>query len=153
MSRLIGDAPFSDEERALLLVEARKLIGMPWRHQGRTENGSDCVGFLWLPAAKVRDIPKPHVHYGRLPNTKQKLRAGIIEYLGEPVDRDPIPFDVVTLEWTAGEQHVALVTPHPHYGIGLLHCDNHAPGPKGPRVVEHGADAHWVNRIAEVWRL
>ena len=30
------------------LAEARKLLGTPWRHRGRSARGVDCVGLLLL---------------------------------------------------------------------------------------------------------
>lgn len=152
MTRLIGEAPFTDGERALLIAEARKLLGMPWRHQGRRERAADCIGFVWLALQKVRPIPDTRIDYGRTPYLA-KLREGLIEYLGPPVSGEPRPGDVVTIAWGNGQdQHLALVVDHPEYGIGLLHADNNAAGTKGPRVVEHGIDAHWRRRITGIWR-
>lgn len=152
MNRLIGDTPFSDGEQAALIAEARKHIGMPWRHQGRTERAADCIGSVWLWMHAVRPVPVPRIDYGRTPSL-WKLREGLTAYLGLPVEDEPRPADVVTLAWGMGEDHhLALVTDHPEYGIGFLHADNTAPGTKGPRVVEHGVDAFWRKRITGVWR-
>ena len=151
MTRLIGDTPFTDGERAALIAEARSHLGMPWRHQGRTERAADCIGSVWLWMRTVRPVATPRTDYGRLPSLG-KLREGLTEYLGPSVADEPRPGDVVTLRWTGEEQHLALVVDHPEYGIGLLHADNNAPGAKGPRVVEHGVDAHWRKRITGTWR-
>jgi hypothetical protein len=153
MTRLIGEAPFTDGERALLIAEARKLLGMPWRHQGRRERAADCIGFGALVVGKVRPIPPPRTDYGRTPYLG-KLSEGMTEYLGPPVQGEPRPADLVTLAWgpNGQDRHLALVVDHPEYGIGLLHADNNAAGAKGPRVVEHGIDAHWRKRITGCWR-
>lgn len=151
MSRLIGDAPFTQEEREALIQHARTFIGKPWKHQGRRDAGADCIGWVWMFIQGVRQAPTPRIDYGRTPSLG-KLRAGLIEYLGLPVQGPPTPGDIVTLVWKSEEQHLALVTPHPAYGVGLLHADNHAPGLQGPRVVEHGIDRYWRRRITGVWR-
>lgn len=144
--------PLSDDERRALITAARSLLGTPWKHQGRTTRGTDCIGYVGMAMAMVRQIPPPPIGYGRQP-TQRRLRAGLVERFGEPVKRDPIPADLVTIKWGkhGEERHLALVTDHPSYGIGLIHADNTACG--GGRVVEHGVDAWWRSRIVEVWAL
>lgn len=152
--RLLGP-PFNDRGRAIMLAEARKLLGTPWRHQGRTTRGIDCLGFVWFTLARTvlrlhgLDLPLPRSDYGRTPHNG-KLREGLILWLGEPVG-EPQPCDIVTLK-RAGEEahHVAIVTPHPHHGLGLIHADNGAAG--GPRVVEHGWDEQWDRCFVEAFR-
>lgn len=153
MTRLIGEAPFTDGERAAALAAGRRMIGGEWRHQARKASAMDCIGFVWLALNAARPSPMPRTDYGRTPYLA-KLREGLTEYLGPPVSGEPRPGDVVTLAWgpNGEDRHLALVTDHPEYGIGLLHADNNAPGAKGPRVVEHGIDAHWRKRITGVWR-
>lgn len=34
--------------REQLVTEAKKLIGVPYLHYGRSDKGLDCFGFLWL---------------------------------------------------------------------------------------------------------
>lgn len=155
MDRLLG-APLTDSERSAVLMEAERLrlLPLPWRHQGCTERGADCRGFVWLAVAGgVRptrgDIPKPRSDYGRTP-FNGKLRAGIVEWLGDPITEAPQPGDVVTMRVTGDAHHVALVTAHPHHGLGLIHADNKATG--GPRVVAHGWDYVWQRRFIEAWR-
>lgn len=153
MTRLIGDAPFTEVERAAVLMAARSMLGMPWRHQARSLGSADCIGFGWLAFNRVRQILRPRTDYGRTPSAG-KLREEMILYFGPPlpIGTEPIPADVVTLDWGHEERHLAIVTDHPDYGIGLIHADNRAPGAEGPRVVEHGIDKYWRNRICEVWR-
>lgn len=158
MTRLLGP-PLTDAERAVVLTEAHKLLGVRWRHKGRTERGVDCIGSVYLTLARALlalrglILPLPRDDYGRTPFNRQ-LRAGLIDWLGDPFLIDdshaPLPGDVVTLRWTGEEHHVAMVVPHPFYGIGLIHADNTATG--GPRVVEHGVDALWRSALVEAFR-
>lgn len=54
--------------RAEVVAAARTWLGVPWRHQGRTRLGVDCVGLLVVVA---RDLAVPHhdpENYGRRPD-------------------------------------------------------------------------------------
>lgn len=33
-------------QRSLIVPYARTLIGIPWAHEGRTDGGMDCIGFV-----------------------------------------------------------------------------------------------------------
>lgn len=154
MNRLLGE-PLTETERAQLIVEARQLLGVEWRHKGRTERGLDCLGLIWLALARVlassrgERMAKPRNDYGRTPFNGH-LRAGLIEWLGAPINGRPAPGDIVTMRWVDDAHHVAIVTPHRFHRIGLIHADNTATG--GPRVVEHGWDYVWERRFIEAWR-
>lgn len=153
MDRVLGP-PLTDAERAALHAEARKLLGVRWRHKGRTERGLDCLGLLWLPMSRVvrslRGIalPRPADDYGRTPYNR-RLRAELTHWLGDPVPLDQA--DVVSMRWTGEEHHVGLVVPHHFHRRGLIHADNTAAG--GRRVVEHGMDDLWERRLIEGWAL
>ena len=96
-------------------------------------------------------MPQTRLDYGRTPYN-DRLREGMVEYLGEPVAGPPLPGDVVMMRTTGPAHHVGLIVPHWHYGIGLIHADNSAPGEAGGRVVEHGVDVHWQARFLEWFR-
>jgi cell wall-associated NlpC family hydrolase len=148
MSRHLGP-PLTDAEREIVFATARGDVGEPWKHKGRSDRGRDCIGWLRQWFLPVRDIPDTRLDYGRTPHNG-KLRAGLIEYLGDPISGPMQPGDVVTMHWTGDAHHVGLIVPHPFRGLGLIHADNTATG--GPRVVEHGIDKHWRRRIIEWWR-
>lgn len=47
--------------------EARSYLSVPWKHQGRTRRGVDCVGLVVL-AARSCGLPVPMLaNYGRTP--------------------------------------------------------------------------------------
>lgn len=148
MSRHLGPL-LIDAEREIVFANANAMLGTPYKHKGRKAKGIDCIGFLFLIFQSVREIPPTRLDYGRTPHNG-KLRAGLIDYLGEPVTGPMCAGDVVTMRWTDDAHHVGLIVPHPQREFGLIHADNRASG--GPRVVGHGIDKHWQNRIIEWWR-
>lgn len=149
--RLLGD-PFTHEERAAAIAAARALLGVRWGHHGRWRR-LDCIGLVGAAARAVRpEIPDLPVDYGRLPH-RGTLRRRMCEWLGDPVDREPMPGDVVSWSLVGDPNHVGLVTDHPDYGIGLIHCYARAAGGAGGKVIEHGIDARERRRIVEVWAL
>lgn len=50
---------------AEVIAEARAWLGVPWRHQGRTRAGVDCVGLLVVVARALRLSDYDHTAYGR----------------------------------------------------------------------------------------
>lgn len=127
---------------------ARALLGVKHAHMGRSENGLDCVGLLWLTGQRCGLDFVDSPHYGRQPgrdNDSFGLRGYLVQNFGEPVTRDPQPNDVLLLRLGRFPSHVALVAPNPH-GLSMIHT-HHRSG----RVVEHRIDARWQKRIVEVF--
>lgn len=69
---------------AALVQAARSLVGVPYRHQGRTQWGVDCIGLIILAAARAGlDLParagvKDEANYSRRPDEAlQRLTAQI----------------------------------------------------------------------------
>lgn len=147
--RLLGP-PLTDDERAAFVAGMIARVGLPWRHKGRREDAADCIGHVYLELAKLRPLPPTRLDYGRTPHNR-KLRAGLIDYLGDPV-ADLQTGDIVTLRGAGEEHHVGVLVPHPDYPLGLVHAYAKAPGPEGPRVIYHGLDARWRGRIVEGFR-
>lgn len=153
--RILGD-PFTDAEKEAVIEAARAFLGCPWRHQGRRRTGIDCLGLVALSYGSVRPVVD-RSGYGRTPYNGA-LRASLVEHFGPPVASRPValsdlqPGDLVTMRWTGEEQHVAIVTPHPH-GLGLIHSYASAPGQyAGGQVVEHRITPDWLALIHEVFR-
>lgn len=155
MDRIIP--PLSDDEKAQVIAAARALLtvvngrAVPFRHQGRTLRGIDCIGVL-AAAFGVLGYPiEDRTDYGRLP-ADRKLSASLELHFGPPVQRGPVPADVlqpcdvVAMAWGSENTHVGLVVPHPH-GVGLVHAYLSA-----QRVIEHRIDDLWRSRITEVYR-
>ena len=149
--RLLGD-PFTDAERLAAIAAARTLIGVRWGHHGRGHR-LDCLGMVHKAARSVRPwLPDLPTDYGRTPY-RGTLHARMREWLGDPVQREPRPGDVVAYVLAGDPNHVGLVTDHPDYGIGLIHSHALTAGGAGGKVIEHGIDAKERRRIVEVFAL
>jgi cell wall-associated NlpC family hydrolase len=128
-----------------IVNEARKLIGTPYRHQGRSRYGVDCVGFVVVIMETLNTMPAElqHANYGRLP------RAELIEKTSkycEPLER-PEPGALLLIRWPSEKNpgHTAIYTGDDGlmiHAFGTLH-----------RVVEHGYRGAWVKLTDSIWRL
>ena len=132
-----------------LILECRTYLGVPWRHQGRSRRGVDCVGFILL-ALKALNIPTVEITgYTRNPD-------GVA--LKEIMDKQPSltsvspPYrrgDIVLFRIRKEPQHVALLTESSTSALGMIHSYNG--GEK--KVVEHDFADYWKNKIISVYRL
>lgn len=104
----------SSELRAAVVAEARTYIGVPWRHQGRSREGIDCVGLVLLAGYSLglcdypddynysrRSSDRELIRLARQYGTEVRLGPGGLEALGDG--------DMVVLRDTAYPQHVGLM--------------------------------------------
>lgn len=130
-----------------LIDEARKLTGTPWKHQGRSRRGVDCVGMVLLAAKNAGlDLTKNGVtderKYGR---GAQPLLLERVEQYCTRIE-SPIAGCLLFFEFY-GERHPR------HFGVfsereTMIHADA-----KRGMVIEHGHRAHWIDRTHSVWKL
>lgn len=137
------------EQQIRVVEEARKLIGVPFFHAGRTDRGLDCVGLLYLSAKNAGlgefDIPPYSVNIDT-----DVLISGIERYLMRLHDVDPTEVgDVLLLRIMRAPIHLAMVSTirgeNPGYMI-------HAYQSMG-KVVEIPYDITWQNRLQCRYRL
>lgn len=120
-----------------VIAAARSYVDVPFRHQGRSREGLDCLGLLICAAVDLGLPYRDNLNYGRTPDPRRILKE---------IRQQLIPADayapglVVLLRWGADTAHFGLIT---DLGgrLGLIH----AAQPYG-RVVEHGFDATWRRR-------
>lgn len=136
-----------------LVAAARRYMGAPFKHRGRTADGLDCAGLAWLAYADCGYTPPDLARYGRTPH-RDGLMQAMRDALGDPVwqgmaiDRDILQVgDVVVMRFVQEPHHVAIVCDSVSHGLGLIHCYGNI-----GRVVEHGLDAMWQERILAVFR-
>ena len=48
-----------------VIAEARRWLGVPWRHQGRTRAGVDCAGLVVMVAKALKQTDYDNTSYGR----------------------------------------------------------------------------------------
>lgn len=130
-----------------LIDSARKYLGVPFKHRGRTAAGLDCAGLGWI-AYHDLGIDLPDVRaYGREP-FKNGLMQGLEAALGAPVNEKPAHGDVVVMRFERDPHHVALIATAP-YGnyLTMIHADS-----MHGCVVEHRLSDDWLKRIVCVYR-
>ena len=130
-----------------LVSAARRYLGVPFRHRGRTSRGLDCAGLIWLGYADL-GVVLPDVRiYGREPH-----RNGLVEAVGRALGSAVIgplqPGDVLLMRFDREPHHLGVVGDYAHGGLSLIH----AYGTAG-KVVEHRLDDLWRGRIVAVYRL
>ena len=128
-----------------LIDEARNWLGVPFKHQGRTRYGVDCVGFVEVLAKTCGLLPpdydEPH-DYGR------RAGNGVIAALERHTagrTKRIVPGVLVAIAWPREPyaSHVALCT-----GPTLIHAYARA-----GKVVEHGYRAPWPKLTHSFWKL
>lgn len=123
---------------------AREYIGVPWKHQGRSRLGIDCIGLVVVCARSCGLAVRDRTDYGRDPDGTilVALAAHLVPSDGMSAG------DVALLEYARGiPRHVGIIGEQPE-GLSLIHADSRA-----GKVVEHLIDARWRRRIVGVWRL
>lgn len=130
-----------------IVAQARSLVGVPWRHQGRTQRGVDCIGLIVLAFkgagidwAKVVGTADKH-NYGR---GAQPELLNLIRMFGDPIQQ-PIEGCLILMKFAADHypRHVGI------YSKGnIIHADARA-----GRVVEHGYRGVWKRCQHSLWKM
>lgn len=126
---------------------ARGYLGTPFRHQGRSRSGLDCVGLVVLAMADAGRALQDVTTYARNPH-HGLLEQHLVEAFGPAISRTDLqPGDVVAIDFAGATRHVAIVGDYPGGGLSLIHTDQMV-----GRVTEHRLDARWHRRITGAWR-
>jgi cell wall-associated NlpC family hydrolase len=129
-----------------IVAAARALLGVPFRHRGRTRSGLDCAGLLVL-SYRAHGVELPDIRiYGREPHRNGLVRA-VEAGFGPPVARGPEPGDVLLMRFEEEPHHLGIAGDYVYGGLSLIH----AYGTAG-KVVEHRLDDLWRGRIVAVYR-
>lgn len=128
-----------------LISAARSLQGVPFRHQGRTRFGVDCIGFVLLACEEagldlhkvVKQIP---TRYSRSPDLP------LVEILSKHCAQvyKPVPGCVIFFRFH-GEN-----VPR-HFGIFTGDSVIHAEARLRKQVIEHGYRAQWLKWTHSMW--
>jgi cell wall-associated NlpC family hydrolase len=137
----------TDSERALFVATARGYLRTPFKHQGRSARGLDCVG---LCLVSLDALGRPYFDakaYSKYPR-RQGLREALVRNLGDPVPLQSMrEGDVALMRFKGEPSHVGIVTHYPHGGFALIHSFAQM-----KEVVEHRMDEEWLRYIIEVFR-
>lgn len=136
---------------------ARKYIGVPWKHLGRTRRGLDCGGLPIVSFADMGVQIEAPTRYGRDPFQNGLLDA-VVANMGDAIWQGNKgrctfsilqPDDIVVMAPASLPRHLAIVAPDAMYGLSIIHADG-SPGVK--KVVEHGLNNFYLNMIVAVFR-
>lgn len=129
-----------------IIAEARGWLGIPWRHQGRTRAGIDCVGLVVCVAHALDLSDYDATGYGR-----RAQGQGFVAHFRDNMDAvaipDARPGDVLVFSDHAYPCHCGFLTErlgHPH----LLHA--HATRRK---VIEEPYAGEWPARVRFAFRF
>lgn len=130
-----------------LIASARSLQGVPFRHQGRTRFGVDCIGFVLLACEEAGlDLHKVIKHiptrYGRSPDVPS------VEILSKHCARvyKPVPGCVLVFRF-----HTENIPRH--FGIFTGDAVIHADGTSRKQVIAHGYRAQWLKYTHSMWLI
>jgi len=129
-----------------IVAEARGWLGVPWRHQGRSRSGIDCVGLV-VCVAHALDLSD----YDSTGYSRRAQGQGFVEHFRGNMDgvaiRDARPGDVLVFADQAYPCHCGFLTErlgHPH----LLHA--HA---TRRQVIEEPYAGEWPAKIKFAFRF
>ncbi len=131
----------SDLHHRRIFFQARRCVGSPFRHQGRSpEHGMDCVGLIVYVSKSLGLSDFDMVDYKKIPRQKAISRIAREAGFAEKSISEMKPGEVVILRMGKYLEHAAILSDR-----GIIHaCE------KFGRVVEHGLDAEWLSRIISV---
>src|SRR6056297_1602809 len=129
-----------------IVAEARDWLGTPWRHQGRSIRGLDCVGLVVVVARTLRLSDYDHTAYGR-----HAQGQNLVDHFRAQMDgvvlTDSRPGDVLVFADQAYPCHCGFLTERfgrPH----LLHA--HA---TRRRVIEEPHAGEWPRKVKFAFRF
>lgn len=124
-----------------VIAEARCYLGVPFRHQGRSRRGIDCVGLPIVVGQSLGLLDQQFdaATYGRLPSGElvERVKAHC-----RPLTA-ATPGALLVIAWTKVAAHVAICT-----GPTIIHAYE-AVG----RVVEHSYRGRWIRMTHSAWAL
>jgi cell wall-associated NlpC family hydrolase len=126
----------------LYLNKARSYLGTPFKHQGRSKNGMDCIGIIIVPLNDIGFFNYENKNY-----RKYGLGGEIIEVLSKHCYEVKKPFKYqagdILLFSKGSSQHLAIYTDKDT----IIHAHNFV-----GKVVEHSLTKDWEQNISKVFR-
>lgn len=134
------------EQRAQVVEFARSLLGVKWRHQGRTTWAVDCVGLVYLSLKAAGLNVADERAYGRTP-FNNSLQFYLAQRFGAPVlEAQWQPGDIAVFKSLGGEpRHVGILADYRYGGFSLVHAHVQH------NVAEHALNDTWRRLLVEVY--
>lgn len=127
-------------KRQDIITEARKWLGVPWRHQGRCTAGVDCVGLLVVTAWGLGFTVEDYTNYQRRTQGLQFLQHFQKHMIQVPVHSSALS-DVVILREPRLPCHCGIVSEKDGH-LHLIHAHM-----RRRKVIEELLTEEWHNRI------
>lgn len=129
-------------ERAVIVAEARSMIGTPWRHQGRVPgSGLDCIGLVICVLQRLGVQVDDRSNYGRAPIPHEFI-AAIRAHVPEKSISDRLPGDLLLLAPRKVLQHAVILASVDT----IIHARNDA-------YVEEVSISGWIERFRHCFDL
>ena len=116
--------------RERIVAEARKYIGVTFRHRGRSEKALDCVGLLYIVFQKTVGVGNDFLDYPAQP-TSAFCFFKIRDYGKRIVGEDAGPGDVILMHFAGVSTHFGILT-----STGVIHANRYA-----GKVTEHSINS------------
>jgi cell wall-associated NlpC family hydrolase len=131
-------------KRDEIVTAARSYLGVPFRHQGRSRNGIDCLGLVLVVYNQVFGTSHEILGYPRRPDAAE-MRRQLREKLSAITPEQARAGDLAHLAYNGEATHLALLTT-PEQIIHVLLTP-----PR--RVVEQRLSPELRDRVAGWYRL
>jgi len=136
-----------------VVKEARRWVGTPWRHEGRTiRKGVDCAGLIICTAANLDLVHVTITGYSLYPDghtMEDYCRAHLIHV---PLLTEMQYGDVVILGDLQWPHHLAIIGDK-GYPFSIIHAHNNPTAKKNKKkVVEHRLDSKWMSKVKSCYR-
>ena len=126
-----------------IVIEARKWLGVPFRHTGRSSTGVDCVGLIICVCNDLGYINWDTKDYSITMPTGF-LRNTLSQFAYNVDDQTMQLGDLILFTICGYEQHLAIYTGNNN----MIHSYQSA-----KCVAEHNIDKKWYSRKTGVFRL
>lgn len=129
--------------RTQVVEEARKWLGVPWKHQGRSRQGLDCAGLIVVVAQALKLSTFDSSDYGRIPDGISILQICKDNLVELPKYVPMKAGQILLMKFERHPQHLGIVGDYSVPGeVSLIH--SYAGSRK---CTEHRLDSIWTSRI------
>jgi cell wall-associated NlpC family hydrolase len=125
---------FTSEFRQEIVEYSRTFLNVKWRHQGRTQNGLDCIGFIIVIAEHFNLERGDLQGYTRGVNGN-KFVSEIRNHSNRKPILDRLPGDILLMRDTIMPCHAALVVDYDT----IIHSSIHNKGVKEERIIAYSS--------------